>query len=106
MANTTDNRPLPRSAAESEFDRGVGATPYKSMINQDNAQNTQTVWIFAIIALAIAVSGLYYYMNSSPPAAVTPEITQTTPPPVAKTPEVVTPPAVTPEPLTAPKTTP
>lgn len=106
MANTTDYRPLPKSGAETEFDRGVEATPYKSVANQNAQQTNQTIWIFVIVALAVVGGGLYYYMNSNLPATVTPEITQTTPPPATMAPEVVTPPASTPEPLTPPKTTP
>lgn len=116
MANTTDTRPLPKSGAESEFDRGVGAAPYKSMSNKSSNQDQQNWWIFAVIGLAILGGGLYFYLNSNPPVAVTPEITQTTPPAATTEPEVVmppvvtteppTPPVVTPDPSTAPKTTP
>jgi hypothetical protein len=106
MANLTENRPLPKTGAESEFDRGVGATPYKARANQGSKQDNQNLWIVAVIALVIAGGGLYYYMNSGAPSVVTPTITQTTPPPVTTEPEVVTPPAVTPDPSTAPKTNP
>ncbi len=103
MANTTDNRPLPRSGAESEFDRGTGTTPYK-VSSQGSNSDKQNIWIFAVIGLAILGGGLYYYMNSSAPLVATPEITQTTPP--AATTEPVTPPVVTTEPPTPPVVTP
>ena len=103
MANTTDNRPLPKSGAESEFDRGVGAVPFRSTpAKQDN----QNMWIFAVIALVIAGGGLYYYMNFTSSPVVTPTTTQTTPPPATTEPEAVAPPVVAPDPSTAPKTTP
>jgi hypothetical protein len=108
MVNTTDNRTLPKTGAETEFDRGVGATPYKTMPKQSYDQDNQSIWIFVAIGLAILAGGLYYYMNSSPPAVVTPEITQTTPPPVTTTPKVEAPPAATPDPVveTPPAATP
>ncbi len=106
MANTTDNRPLPKSGAESEFDRGVGSTSYRSTVNQSSKSDNQNMWLFVIIGLAILGGGLYYFMNSNAPLVVTPEITQTTPPAVTTEPEVVTPPALTTEPPTPPVVTP
>ena len=105
MANATDNRPLPRSGAESEFERGTGASPYKAS-NQSSKSDNQNMWIFVVVALAILGGGTYYYMNSSTPLVATPEITQTTPPAATTEPEVVTPPAMTTEPATPPVVTP
>jgi hypothetical protein len=115
MANTTESRPLPRSGAESEFDRGTGASPYKAS-NQGSKSDNQNIWILVIIGLAVLGGGLYYYINSSAPSVVTPEITQTTPPAATTEPDVVippttttepaVPPVMTPDPSTAPKTTP
>jgi hypothetical protein len=106
MANATENRPLPKSGAESEFDRGTGASPYKSMGVKDAKRDTQNIWVYVVIGLVIAGGGLYYYMNSNAPSVVTPAITETTPPPATVAPETVTPPAVIPDPSAAPKTTP
>ena len=130
MATLKDNRPLPSTGVEPEFERGAGSTHYTTVKNQTSGRENQNMWIFVVIALLVLAGGLYYYMGSNANQGVVPEVTQTAPPvtsttpevvtpPVTSTtpevvtplvtpatPEIVTPPATTPDPAAAPKTTP
>ena len=105
MVTSTDNRPLPKSGAESEFDRGVGAKSYASTSYNIKEQGSNG-WAYLIVALLIAGGGYYYYMSSYMPSDMTPVITETVTPPVVTEPEATTPTVVAPENMTPPVTTP
>jgi hypothetical protein len=78
----TENRQGIKTGAESEFDRGVGATS-RSTTNV-TAETMSTGTILAIIVAAIVViGGGYYYFAATPNASTTPAITQTAPAPDA-----------------------
>jgi hypothetical protein len=118
MATLKDNRPIPSTGVDPEFERGAGSTHYTTVKNQTSGRDNQNMWVYVVIALLVLAGGLYYYMGSNATPGSVPEVTQTTPPVTSTTPEVVTPPvtpatpeivtppATTPDPAAAPKTTP
>lgn len=116
MDTTTENRPITKTRAEYQSDRGDGMTSYKSNINQRDEQATTIIWVYLIAFLVIAGGGYYYYASNYMSAAVTPGITETVAPPMIVAPEAATPPVVapdtatpsviTPDPTEAPKTLP
>lgn len=121
MATSTENRPLHKSDAESEYERaGRVRSP---IINRYEQQSSQNLWIYVIVALAIAAGGYLFFMNNDSTSSVTPSITQTinpaavppvttqtmdlpADPPVTIAPEVGDPPVVAPVPAIEPKATP